>query len=113
MLGRRCFTTVTRLLHAREHCVAHICRSYDTADMPYEQNEESWPSMASSLKHFLPRTYGLVLRDVDLRHLASNQVDHPLSDVGRPVSETLKVMRGPQQICGSLDLLGVLNHECQ
>ena len=58
-------------------------------------------------------SYLSVLGDADLFHLAGDDEDDPLADVGDPVGAALQVMRHPDQAGGPGDGLGVFRHEGQ
>ena len=50
---------------------------------------------------------------LDLDHLAGDQVEHALADVGHAVGDALQVVRRPQQVRGPVDRAGVGHHEGQ
>ena len=53
----------------------------------------------------------LIVAGFDLCHLAGDDEDRPLTDIGHPVRKTLQVVRRPQQPVGPLDGLGIADDE--
>jgi len=52
----------------------------------------------------------LILEDINLGKASGHQEDDPLGDIGGPVGDAFQVMDYPQQLGGTLNGCGVLNH---
>jgi hypothetical protein len=48
-----------------------------------------------------------VARRTDLFHLSGSDEDRPLADVGDAVGETFQVVRRPEQVIGTVNILGI------